>query len=165
MHIEYYESGEPHLESEYKDGWKHGLEIRKWESGATMHRGSYVMGKQQGEWQNWFSNGQLRSQITYRDGEPFGPRTLWHESGAVDTKLEERTREDGSKYLVQFGWHPNGQRSVEGQLYDEIGLSAEGIWRVWSERGNRDLEASGVFVHGSIRKVRALTEEEWATSL
>lgn len=165
VHIEYFKSGKPHLESEYKDGWKHGVETRYWTSGAVMSRGAFLMGKEHGEWQEWYSNGQLRSQMTIRDGKPFGPRTFWHESGAVSTKIEARTRDDGSKYLVQFGWHPNGDRMLEGELNDERGSRRKGIWKVWHERGARDSSASGFYGEDMFKALRPLTEEEWAKEL
>lgn len=165
LHTDYYSSGKPYFESQYKDGWKHGMETRKWESGAIMHQGPFVMGKQHGEWKYFYYDGQLRSQITFKDDEPYGPRTFWHESGDVATKIEWRTRSDGSKYLVQFGWYPNGDRMLEGELKDEWGSRRMGVWKVWHEGGVRDMSASGYYGENMFKALRPLTEEEWERNL
>jgi hypothetical protein len=61
-------SGQPRLETHYKDGKKHGSSTSWFETGKLRMQSSYKDGKRDGRWVKWNANGQIQFQKTYKNG-------------------------------------------------------------------------------------------------
>ncbi|MEM7785953.1 MAG: hypothetical protein AAF623_21570 [Planctomycetota bacterium] len=84
---------------------------------------------QNGPATEWYSNGQIKKQVNFRDDKPVGKVLWYHPNG---NKMLNGQFKDGKKEGRWTWWHPNGMKSTEG-IYK--GNQPTGIWREWLENG------------------------------
>ena len=77
---------------------------------------------------DWYTNGQKKEEVTYKDGEYDGLWTYWDENGQ---KWAERTYKDG-KEIESTYWYENGQKESEITYKDGEVISG----KCWDEVGN-----------------------------
>jgi antitoxin component YwqK of YwqJK toxin-antitoxin module len=77
---------------------------------------------------DWYTNGQKKEEVTYKDGEYDGLWTYWDENGQ---KWAERTYKDG-KEIESTSWYENGQKESEITYKDGEVISG----KCWDEVGN-----------------------------
>ena len=68
------------LETNYKNGLKHGKDKSWHKNGQLSEEGQYENDLQHGVWQEWYENGKLKSLITYNYGKQVSKK-CWDESG------------------------------------------------------------------------------------
>jgi antitoxin component YwqK of YwqJK toxin-antitoxin module len=80
----------------------------------------YAAGKQDGVWKTWHANGQLRQQISLKDGKRHGTVTEWDEKGE---KRAELNFVDDKLHGTATRWYPDGRKIV--QQYNEGRLESQ----------------------------------------
>lgn len=89
-----------------------------------------------GDWTYWFSNGQKRETLFFRNGKKHGPWIAWDREGR---KRKRQVFRDGVSDGLWETWYPNGRRSTEtnyrrGRLHgpsvhwDEKGRVTKETW-------------------------------------
>ena len=99
-----------------------------------------------GEGVSYYSNGQKKSEVTFKDGELDGKWTLWYENGQ---KSQEEIYEDG-KEIERLTWYENGQKEYEG-TYIWMSSQYSGLKRFtesskrWDQDGKITMENGWVY--------------------
>ena len=89
---------------------------------------------------DYYSNGQIKTEATYKDGKLDGKSHMWHENGQ---KWEEGNYKDDKEDGKWTGWYANGQKLYEGNFKDG---EYDGIWTEWDENGH--IKAKATFLNG-----------------
>lgn len=77
-------------------------------SGMKMIQGSYLDGKQNGDWTMWYDNGVKKSVSHYENGVEQGKHTSWYKNGRIDAMGQYK---DGEKNGKWKRWDPSGFRN------------------------------------------------------
>jgi antitoxin component YwqK of YwqJK toxin-antitoxin module len=110
-----------------------------------LEEGNYKDGKKEGMWKEYYSNGNLKSEIPYISNKPDGYAKLYYESG----KLSEEGNWKGVKWVgnykyyhengkpkYEFAYSDDGKRSGKQKYYHENGkIAIEGDWKDGKEAG------------------------------
>ncbi len=135
-YVEYHANGTKAVEGDYGTSTK---DVRR--------------GREEGEWREWYDNGQLERTANYEDGRLQGSFAEWHANGTMrfETVFESRGRKDEMLNGRTRWWYENGQLLAEG--FYENGL-INGPWREWYPNGNLHVEAvfQGSRVSGSLKE-------------
>lgn len=83
---------------------------------------------------DYYPNGHMRSEWTFKDGIEHGPSREWHENGQLK---HEGQMKNGLEEGLWVDWHSNGQKECE-RYYSE-GVE-EGPFRLWYENGQKESE-------------------------
>jgi antitoxin component YwqK of YwqJK toxin-antitoxin module len=135
-HIDYYEDGQIESKSNYKDGDLHGkstdynddgqivteyiyeygeiVKLTSYEDGQLDSVNNYKDGDSV-KLTSWHENGQIKSEINYKDKKYHGKWTEWHENGHLDCEFNYK---DGEKHGKQI-WYLDGE-------IDEIEIYKDG---------------------------------------
>jgi len=70
-------------QSKSDGGKKHGLSRQWWDNGQLMSETSYKDGKDHGLSRDWYPNGQLWMEYTYKDGKEHGLARGWDKDGQL----------------------------------------------------------------------------------
>lgn len=90
----------------YRMGKRNGL-YKKWFTDGTLSfEASYVGGKQNDITRTWWRNGNLRSESNFKNGTPHGMQNQWYKSGA---KFKRMVLVDGKEEGMQKSWRENGK--------------------------------------------------------
>ena len=108
-----------------------GEGVSYYSNGQKKSEGTFKDGGYDGKWTYWYENGQIRSEETYKDGKEDGKWTRWHENGQ---KRSEGTYKDGERDRKWTDWYKNGQKKWEGTYKD--GKWIKRTW--WDEDGNKE---------------------------
>lgn len=101
---------------------------------AVYEEGPMVDGERNGLWKRFHSNGQLRSEIHYASGTPFGDYRLYDDQGQV---FEEGRWEHGMNVGKLLRYWPNG--TLQQQLtFDSQGV-AQGQQRHYHDNGQLEM--------------------------
>jgi len=112
-------------------------EWHEWyENGQKEREQTWKEGKRIGKWDEWYENGQKDSESTYKDGKRFGKATKWHENGQ---KAIEQIFKDGKRHGKETRWHENGKKEFEGTWENNVGV---GEWKEWHEDGSKKKEGT-----------------------
>jgi antitoxin component YwqK of YwqJK toxin-antitoxin module len=79
-------------------------------NGQKKSETSYKDGKQNGLFTSWYENGKMKSEANYSDGEVNGLFSWWYENGQ---KMSETDYIDGKANGVTIEWDENGQKKSE----------------------------------------------------
>ena len=82
----------------------------------------------------FYSNGQKRVEIDYKDGKQNGLVTEWFENGQTSV---EGTFKDGELDGKWTAWYENGQKEYESTYKDG---ELDGVWTQWYENGQKEYE-------------------------
>lgn len=96
---------------------------------------------------SYFDNGQLKSEITTKNGISDGPTVLYHENGRIRTKGFFKEGESSGIWSV---YYENGQIRTEGEWKDG---KPTGIWKYYEEDGQFVKQSK--FLNGE------LIDEKW----
>ncbi len=123
--IEYNDTGAVVAKGEYIDGYKEG----KWEYTINDHKeiGSYFEGLRSGNWQHFYlSNGQIRFEGAYENGQPNGTHSYYYDNGQVKRR---GNYQGGIKEGIWEFFEKNGERTVtiEYENGEEIRYNGEKI--------------------------------------
>lgn len=111
----------------------------------VLEEGNYKDNKKEGIWKEYYSNGNLKSEITYVNNKPDGYAKLYYESG----KLSEEGMWKGIKWVgnykyyhengkpkYEFAYTDDGKRTGKQKYYHENGkIAIEGEWKEGKEAG------------------------------
>lgn len=97
------------------------------EKGQLIEQGEYIEGQKHGVWRAWYSNGNVKEEITWRQGSRDGPATLFFETGEVKAR--------GQYYggFAQGAWaayYPNGRFAWRGQ-YERSNRVGDWTYNTW----------------------------------
>lgn len=135
------------------NGNPHGFWI-VYENGIKVEEGEYIHGLKTGTWKAYYSNGNIKSIITYQNGKPDGYACFYYENGK---KSEEGIWKENKwvgdyKYYYQNGnpayewkYSENGKRTGVQKYYHENGkIMIEGEWVEGKENGTiREYDKNG----------------------
>jgi len=110
--------------------------------------GTYVEGREQGVWREWYPAGSLRSELTFDGGQPHGPWREWYEAGAARSEGAYAQGEEAGTWRF---WHPDGGLAEQGAMLDG---ARDGQWSGWHPSG-RDR------YHRTYRRGVLLSWQEW----
>jgi antitoxin component YwqK of YwqJK toxin-antitoxin module len=105
---------------------------------------SYVNGKLNGEYKEWYDNRNLKLESNYVNGELHGKYNEWYDNGKPKV---ETTYVSGEKHGKYQEWYKNGQLKVEAtfllceEWHDRRGLR-HGIYKEWYENGQLSVETN-----------------------
>ncbi|MDB4598118.1 hypothetical protein OAI40_02765 [Candidatus Pseudothioglobus singularis] len=108
---------------------KNEIETHRYASGQKLSEGLWMNGKKEGVWTEWYENGQIKSQESYKENVWHGKHNYWYESGQ---KLKESIDINGLYEGLWVTWHENGQKWEQGNYRKE---KKEGLWTKWDENG------------------------------
>lgn len=161
----------------YKD--PKGLKQKKWiifnsskrlpgyKPNQKVEEGPYLNSRKQGLWKKYFSNGNVKDEITYAMNRPNGPYKVYYENGKVEEQgVWKNNRNIGDfkryhpngKVAQNFNFNTSGKREGKQQYYYENGqIMIEGNWDSGKESGelveyyeNGDVKAKKVFNEGEM---------------
>ncbi|WP_066632402.1 toxin-antitoxin system YwqK family antitoxin [Labilibacter marinus] len=138
---------------EDNSGLKQGLWIVK-KDGRILEKGKYKNNRKEGVWLNYFENGNIKTEITFINGEAKGHAKFFYENG----KLREEGNwqvdhwEGSYKYFFESGkisydwfYNSNGKRQGEQRYFYENGEKmyegqwengkTEGVLKVYNDQG------------------------------
>ena len=115
----------------FRKGRHHGLQREYWENGNIRMAARYKDGQPCGRWTHWHENGKREGIVNYRDGECHGPSQWWDEDGNITAETYFR---DGKEHGTCIEYHANGRKAIEttwrnGQL--------NGPFCVWYGNGQK----------------------------
>ena len=84
--------------------------------------------------EEYYENGFIREQGTFKDGKKDGKWIYWHENGE---KRSEGKYKRGAKDGFWVGWYANGVK--QGEVTWKEGKE-EGLWIIWHENGEMNKE-------------------------
>lgn len=123
--VEYNDTGAVVAKGEYIDGFKEG----QWEYTINDHReiGTYFEGLRNGVWRHYYlSNGQLRFEGAYENGQENGVHVEYYDNGQVKRRGEFQA---GIKQGIWEFFEKNGERTVtiEFENGEELRYNGEKI--------------------------------------
>lgn len=113
----------------------HMINATNYKPDQKVEEGEFVANKREGLWKKYHTNGELKSEITYRSNRPFGPYKLYFPSGILEEDgkwVDERNTGEFKRY------HPNGQVAQEF-TFEENGLRT-GMQKYYYDNGQLELE-------------------------
>lgn len=108
---------------------KDGTLITKYENGNTMLEAKFKNGQRYGPFTIWYESGQKMLQGECKVGYPDGKTTTWFENGQIRQEAEFL---NGIPHGSWKTWYENGKKREEGHYLHGKKI---GIWREWSEIG------------------------------
>lgn len=114
--------------------------VSTWAESFSSGEGRVASGRQEGEWNFKYPDGQPRAQGAYVDDVQDGPWTYWYPSG---DKEYEGSFANSRRTGVWRYWHPNGNPRAQGRFVEG---REWGEWMFWNLRGER--AQRGSFLHG-----------------
>ena len=131
-----------------KNELKNGIETCWHPSGKKSTEGLWVDGSKQGKWLEWYENGQLKSEESFKNNIWHGDHIYWYENGQ---KMRESKDVDGLYEGRWISWHENGQKKAEQNFKD-----GEMIYHItrWFENGHK---RAGFFREKGMRLILALS--------
>jgi antitoxin component YwqK of YwqJK toxin-antitoxin module len=110
---EYYPSGKPFIEGQFKEG------------------------RQVGDWTYYFENGQVNRKSTYNDGKPNGSWEVHREDGTLSAK---RGFKDGVRDGDWITYDSTGKQPISEEHY--VSGKEDGDWKVWYPNGKLKQQAT-----------------------
>ena len=83
-----------------------------------------------GLYQEWYDNGQLKSEINLKDGQLYGVYQQWYENGQL---LSEGNYKNGYLNGIEKYWYSGGQLLSEANYKD----GERGLYQEWYENGQK----------------------------
>lgn len=126
----------------------------------TVEEGQYVDNLKEGVWKRYFSNGNLRSEITYSKNRPYGPYSIYYENGQLEeASTWHRNKNVGSfkrfysngQPQQEFYFADNGKRNGQQKYYYENGQLA---LDVHIQNGKEEGEFKRYFENGDLKEAR-----------
>ena len=129
-----------------KNNFKQGYWVKhKPFSEEKIQEGNYVDGKKEGLWKSYYSDGGVKSEITYQHGEKYGKAVIYFENGNVAEEgvwlIDKWVNKYKAYYQngkLSYAWNYNeyGTRSGYQKYYYENGkVKIEGEWEDGKEKG------------------------------
>lgn len=126
----------------------------------TVEEGQYVDNLKEGVWKRYYSNGNLRSEITYSKNRPFGQYSIFYENGQLEeSSTWHRNKNVGSfkrfysngQPQQEFYFADNGKRNGQQKYFYENGQIA---LDVNIQNGKEEGEYKRYFENGDLKEAR-----------
>ena len=111
-----------------------GIVTEAYSDGQLMSERTYKDGKPDGLAKSWSENGQLKYKSTIKNGKLEGPFEVYYENGQLESK---RIWKDGTFNGPSEYYHENGKKS---QVARYLKGEKHGVWKVYDENGNITVE-------------------------
>jgi antitoxin component YwqK of YwqJK toxin-antitoxin module len=135
MYREFYPDGKPFVEGTFVRGRQHGEWTYYYDNGQVNRKATYKNGQPDGAWEVFRADGTLAAKRGFSDGLRHGQWVLYDATGKKP--LREETYDRG-KLNGQFKlWFPSGQlrQQVGFKLGERDGMTVE-----WTEKGDKRAE-------------------------
>jgi antitoxin component YwqK of YwqJK toxin-antitoxin module len=110
--------------------------LEYYENGQIEKEETYKDGKEEGLTTYWYESGEKQFEIYFKNGKRDGLWTWWYENGQ---KNYEGTYKDGKEDGLWTNWYENGQKKGEGTYKDG---KRDGLWTNWYENGQKKGEGT-----------------------
>jgi len=114
----------------YKNEPFTGFSIQTLKNGKPISWVSYKNGLADGQWQEWYENGNLRFDSYWKEGKGHGPWKYFHENGKL--RQEEFFDMDAAIGIFKSFW-PNGQLRLNSSWLQG---QKHGMWTYYDESGS-----------------------------
>ena len=102
---------------------------------SIYEEGEYLKNRKIGLWKRYWANGNLRSEIVYKNGRASGDFTTYYENG----QMEEKGRMVGGKLQGDYElFYANGMPKQK-KFFNEAG-ETDGLVTYWYDNGVKELE-------------------------
>jgi antitoxin component YwqK of YwqJK toxin-antitoxin module len=101
-------------------------------NGKLFVEGTYRRGRQNGEWKYYHDNGQLNRVANYKDGKPDGSRDVFRADGTLSAK---RGFADGVRDGDWITYDKTGKTPVSEEHY--VKGKEDGTWKYWYPNGKQ----------------------------
>ena len=135
---EYYSSGKPKeiVEVDKKTGKRDGSYKQFYENGNLKAEGSYKDGKKHGSYKKYYSNGKIRSKGSYKEEKLDGEHRAYYENG----ELEKKENYKMGKWHGSFkSYYENGKLNVKTSYTND---TLDGDYEKYDEKGQLLIDAS-----------------------
>ena len=106
-------------------------------TGKPFIEGQFKAGRQTGDWTYYFENGQVNRKATYVDGKPSGGWEVHREDGTLAAK---RGFKDGLRDDEWITYDSTGKLPLAEEHY--INGEQDGVWKVWFPNGKLKQQAT-----------------------
>ena len=86
---------------------KNVLHTKYFDNGLKRQEGNTFNGNKEGKWIEWYENGQIKKEETFKDNIWHGKHSYWYESGQ---KMRESRDVNGEYEGMWVSWYENGQK-------------------------------------------------------
>jgi antitoxin component YwqK of YwqJK toxin-antitoxin module len=133
---EYYPSGKPFIEGQFKEGRQVGDWTYYFENGQVNRKATFTDGKTNGSWEIHREDGTLSAKRGFKDGVRDGDWITYDSTGKQP--LSEEHYANGKEDGVWKVWYPNGKLKQQATFKNgkREGTSAE-----WNDKGDKLIEA------------------------
>lgn len=104
--IGFFPNGRKSKQATYKNGIKHGQDLKWFPDGMLSYEANYVKGQREGTVTTWWKTGGLRSESLYLKGRLHGLQRQWYASGGL---FKEMNMIAGRAFGMQRSWRENGK--------------------------------------------------------
>jgi antitoxin component YwqK of YwqJK toxin-antitoxin module len=115
-------------------------------------QGNLKTGKKNGEWSQWYKNGQLRDVVVYKNGQKDGYDQSWFKNGQKNSEIIWKNNRFAGPVTI---WYLNGQMRLKGEFNE---LSA-GLISLWFESGQMGYR--GYFDRSQIPSIKENLHTTW----
>lgn len=134
---DHFPDGKKSLESNYRGGLLHGIQIQYYPSGLMMHERHYRKGKLHGLVRSWDAEGKIIEETAYANGQRHGASSCFDVSGKLSS---EDTYSSGKRVkTVQYVRDPNQAQTVAFEGYYKNGRPDSGQFIRYSAAQERFL--------------------------
>jgi antitoxin component YwqK of YwqJK toxin-antitoxin module len=106
-------------------------------NGQLFAEGTYRRGRQHGEWTYYFDNGKVNRKASFKDGKPDGPRDVFRADGTLSAK---RGFADGLRDGDWITYDATGKNPTAEEHY--VKGKADGVWKYWYPNGKQARQMS-----------------------
>lgn len=99
-------------------------------NGQLFVEGKFRRGRHNGEWTYYFDNGQINRKAKFTNGQPDGPREIYRADG---TLLGKRNYRDGRRDGEWVTYDKTGKQPLREEHY--VDGKQNGIWKTWYPNG------------------------------
>lgn len=138
-------------ETQYKNGERHGKEIKWFNNGQKNYEYNWQNGVLDGLAITWQENGQKEYESNYKNGKENGIKTAWHDNGQKNSEINYKDNKREGLHIV---WSENGQKTGE---YNYKNDKRDGIQTTWFKNGQKQTEE--LYRDGNKIKVISLFDE------
>lgn len=141
--IWWHESGQRRSVRTYKDGQKDGPAVGFFQDGSKEWECAWVMGSPNGEYREFFPGGELKSIIHYRDGKRHGDLEVWYaadpDRGLPRRPARKKKFVNGLIEGASREWWSNGKLKKEASY--KAG-KLDGAMVAWDESGKETMRVA-----------------------
>jgi antitoxin component YwqK of YwqJK toxin-antitoxin module len=106
-----------------------GKVVEYWSDGQMKMEVEFREGQPHGKASSWHKNGQKALVAEWWNGKVHGKQTIWYENGQ---KMGETEYRKGNEHGRFIGWYKNGRKMLEAEYSDGRKIKTE----CWDKQGN-----------------------------